>query len=315
MPKPTIALCIPAYKAVEHLPRLLDSALQQDPPFDEIIVCVDASPDETAEVARAFGVTVIVNEINLGCSVSKNRALQAATADWIHFHDADDLLLPDFTQESHHWMDLEIPPDVVIMGFNYLDFITGNHLGTGLQNDSELARDPVGYAIRHKLPNFGIYRRDKIVALGGFEEDPAMLYNEDVAFHLKLALAGLSFRASLRITSVNFRHAGSMSAANALRCDLSHYAVMRRTLEKTDGCYSSEIATRLWAAATGLATHLSWNDVDEVLSLAKKVYSGVPPMQTPLFSGVCRIFGAPMAFRIRERMIRKFKSHLRELSN
>jgi glycosyltransferase involved in cell wall biosynthesis len=101
MSRPTLALCVPAYCAEEHLPRLLATAREQVPPFDEIIVCVDASPDRTAEVAQQLGVKVLVNEQNLGCSMSKNRALTAATADWVHFHDADDVLLSGFTTEAH----------------------------------------------------------------------------------------------------------------------------------------------------------------------------------------------------------------------
>ena len=314
MAKPTIALCIPAYKAEEHLPRLLESARQQNPPFDEIIVCVDASPDATADVARTFGVTVIVNETNLGCSASKNRALEAAISDWVHFHDADDILLPDFTREAHDWMGLDNPPDVVIMGFEYLDFLTREHLTTGLQSDEQLSSDPVGYAIRNKLPNFGIYQREKISALGGFDVDPATLYNEDVAFHLKLALAGCSFRASSKVTSLNYRHGNSMSSANATRCELAHSEVMRRAAEKTGERYTGDIAARLWGAATMLASHQTWSDVDRVLALAKQIYPGIPSGQSKSFYRLCAIIGAPAAFRLRERSIRLLKPQLREKS-
>lgn len=310
--RPTIALCIPAYRAEEHLPRLLDSAKLQNPPFDEIIVCVDASPDATADVARSFDVTVIENEINLGCSASKNQALRAATADWIHFHDADDILLPEFAREAHDWMSSDQPPDVVIMGYEYLDFRTGSHLATGLQDDTELASDPVGYAIRHKLPNFGIYQREKIVALGGFDQDPATLYNEDVAFHLKLAIGGLSFRASNKVTSINYRHEHSMSAVNATKCHLAHCEVMRRAAEKTGARYSAEIASRIWGAATGLACHQAWQDVDRALSLARQIHSEIPSGQSRAFARLCSVIGPPAAFRLRERMIRIFKPQLRE---
>lgn len=314
MAKPTITLCVPAYKAEEHLPRLLESARQQDPPFDEIIVCVDASPDATAEVAKAFGVRVIVNETNLGCSASKNRGLEVATSDWVHFHDADDILLPGFTREAHYWMSLEEPPDVVIMGYEYLDFLTRNHLATGLQNDGQLASDPVGYAIRNKLPNFGIYKRKVVAPLGGFDLDPATLYNEDVAFHLKLALAGLSFRASSQITSINYRHGNSMSSANAARCELAHCEVMRRIAGKTGGRYMEDVAARIWGAATSLASHQSWNDVDNVLVVAKQIYPGIPSGQSKSFARLCAVIGAPAAFRFRERMIRLLKPQLRKKS-
>jgi glycosyltransferase involved in cell wall biosynthesis len=311
MKSPSIALCIPAYKAEEHLPRLLTSAEKQDPPFDEIIVCVDASPDRTAEVARAWGAKVLINERNEGCSASKNRAMKAASADWVHFHDADDLLLPDFTAEAHGWMGLDNPPDVVIMGFEYLDFVSHEHLATGLQNDRQLSVDPVGYAIRHKLPNFGIYQRNKILNLGGFELDPVTLYNEDVAFHLKLALAGLSFRASSKITSINYRHGDSMSSTNAVRCEVAHCEVMRRVWQKTGNHYAVDIAGRIWGAATVLASHRAWAEVSEALALAKQVFQGIPPGQSQAFVMLCRILGVGSAYRFREFAIRSFKPALR----
>jgi len=311
MGKPTIALCIPAFKAENHLPRLLESARQQDPPFDEIIVCVDASPDSSAEIARSFGATVLVNQTNLGCSASKNKALQAATADWIHFHDADDILLPGFTQEALSWGGQQSPPEVVIMGYDYVDFKTQKYLASGLQSDEHLSSDPLGYAIRNKLPNCGLYQREKILSLGGFHVDPSILYNEDVAFHIKLALAGCSFRASARITSIIYRHGDSMSSGSAVKCELAHIEVMRRVAEETGGRFSKDIAARLWASATVLACHQIWSDVDNALTLAKRLYPGVPLGQSKSFYFLCNMIGPSAAFRVREHAIRRFKPHLR----
>jgi glycosyltransferase involved in cell wall biosynthesis len=55
----TLALCIPAFNAAQFLPRLLGSAAAQKIPFDELLVYDDCSTDDTAEVARALGATVV----------------------------------------------------------------------------------------------------------------------------------------------------------------------------------------------------------------------------------------------------------------
>jgi hypothetical protein len=39
MSYPSLALCIPAYNAAKYLPRLLESAISQQIPFDENILC------------------------------------------------------------------------------------------------------------------------------------------------------------------------------------------------------------------------------------------------------------------------------------
>jgi glycosyltransferase involved in cell wall biosynthesis len=310
--KSTIALCIPAYKAEGYIERLLESARIQDPPFDQIIVCVDASPDNTADVARSFGATVIVNDSNLGCSASKNLALAAATTEWVHFHDADDLLLPGFTTEAMKWMMLNDSPDAVIMGFEYRNYATNDLLATGLVNDAELATDPVLFSICKKLPNFGIYRRVSLLNVGGFDCDPSVLYNEDVAFHTKLALAGLRFRASNIVTSVNWLHGDSMSQNNQIKCLKAHCRVMFKVANVVGHKYPKEIATRFWTAATGLAAFQDWDAVDSAIDQARRLYKGMPTDISKTFFVLCRILGPHVAFRVRERAIRLFKPRLRQ---
>ena len=92
--KQTLALCIPAYNAANFLPRLLESARRQAVPFDEIWVYDDCSTDNTSEVAKQFGARVLVGDVNRGCSYAKNRLAEVTESEWIHFHDADDALLP-----------------------------------------------------------------------------------------------------------------------------------------------------------------------------------------------------------------------------
>ena len=312
MAKPTIALCIPAYKAEEHLPRLLESARRQDPPFDEIIVCVDASPDNTADVARSFGATVIVNDSNLGCSASKNRALKVASADWIHFHDADDLLLPNFTKLATDWAAHSDCPDVVLFDFEYRDNTTGALIAVSNFSSAELKVDPIRYAILHQINPFcGLYRRSKLMEVGGYDTAPEILYNEDVAFHCKLALSGMSFGVEKECSIINYRIAGSMSQANQRKCMLAHCEVMRRTAEKTNGRYGAEIATRLWATATGLAANQDWEAADAALDRATRLYKGLPNDLSKAFAILCIILGPHLAFRVRECAIRLFKPHLR----
>jgi glycosyltransferase involved in cell wall biosynthesis len=315
MTRPTIAVCIPAYNAAAFLPRLLPSAAAQTPPFDEVIVCDDASTDATAAIASAYGAKVLSNAVNLGCSHSKNRALEAATADWVHFHDADDELLPLFTAEAHGWMAGNDPPEVVVMGFEYRDFASNQLLGTVLVDDAALAADPVGFTIRRKLPNFGIYRRDALVSAGGFDCDPSVLYNEDVAFHTKLALEGFRFRASSVVTSINWRHGDSMHGRKPVACLLAHHAVMMKVAQRAAPKYREAIARNLWLAAQGLAMYGQWEEVDEVLADARQIFSGVPSQESQDFALACQLFGPRFAFHLRERLIRLFKPELRSHLN
>ena len=97
---PRIALCVPAYNAARFLPRLFASVAEQTQPFDELWVYDDASSDDTADIAASLGARVVRGEHNIGCSGGKNRLLAETSADWVHFHDADDILHPEFVARA-----------------------------------------------------------------------------------------------------------------------------------------------------------------------------------------------------------------------
>jgi glycosyltransferase involved in cell wall biosynthesis len=299
MTAPTLALCIPAYRAEEHLPRLLETARQQDPPFDEIIVCVDASPDRTAQVAERLGARVIVNEQNLGCSGSKNQALALATSDWVHFHDADDILLPGFTREAQRWMRMLDAPDVVVMGYEWRDFETNELLAVGAVDDEAIQRDPISYTIEHMIPNFGLYRTERLKRVGGFLSNPAYLYTEDRAFHIALALQGFRFRSSTVVTSINWRHGSSMSREHQDRCNLSLIAVMKDLSvdPRVPIAARKSVHRWLWCAARELVVHRGPLDVClSAIAVAERMSPRPPAQLSTLFRGLVRLVGSERAF-------------------
>ena len=178
----------------------------------------------------------------------------------------------------------------------------------------ELERDPLRYAILHQINPFcGLYRRSSLLRVGGYDVDPLILYNEDVAFHIKLASLGLSFSAEKEVSIINYRMPGSMSSSNQLKCLLAHVEVMRRISIKTDRFYSREIKFKLWRAAQGLASMTEWAHVDQALGIASRVSPVLPSGISPLFAALVRLFGDRLAFRFREYGIRLFKPHLRKL--
>ncbi len=66
---------------------------------DEIVVVDHGSTDKTVEIARALGARVIVTPDWPGFGPQKNRALQAATGDWILSLDADEWIEPQLAAE------------------------------------------------------------------------------------------------------------------------------------------------------------------------------------------------------------------------
>lgn len=77
------------------LPHCLESAAFAD----EIVVVDSHSSDRTVEIARAHGARVIETADWPGFGVQKNRAVDAATGDWILSLDADERVTPELRDE------------------------------------------------------------------------------------------------------------------------------------------------------------------------------------------------------------------------
>lgn len=315
-PRPTLALCIPAYNAAWCLPRLLGSAAAQTVPFDEILVYDDGSTDDTAAVAEALGARVVRGDVNVGCSAGKNRLADAATSDWVHFHDADDDLLPTFVETVRRWTTREDGPDVVLLYYEYRNAETEEFLGGPDFDAAFLRQDPVEFVLRNKVVNFGLYRRVPFLAAGGFDLDPNVLFNEDAALHQRLALAGLRFDFEPELTCVNYRYGVSMSASNQRKCSLARYHVLKKAAEQAPPRHRPAIAEALWQAAGVSGSHLDWPTSDAAVALARELAGPRPPETAG--SSSFRTFAAlapRAALRLREQAVRRLRPHLRAGSN
>jgi len=307
----TLSLLIPAYNAGWCLPRLLKSAQAQTIPFDEIWVYDDCSTDDTAAVAEAHGARVLRGDVNKGCSAGKNALARHVETDWVHFHDADDELLPNFVELARKWMDRG-DKDIVLFDYEWRDNDTGQLLAHTRFNDEALVADARRYAITTQINPFcGLYRRTKMLEAGGYDEDPLVLYNEDVAFHIRMAFAGLSFTADGETSLINYRVGGSMSAANQTKCALAQYHVMRKTLALPSAhLYRSQIAANLWDIAGRLAAQNESPVAAECAKLARK--NALPPASSgKLYFRVIARFFPTLAIQFREMAIRRFRPELR----
>ncbi|OJW15062.1 glycosyltransferase family A protein [Mucilaginibacter sp. 44-25] len=307
----TLALCIPAYNAEKYLPRLLNSAKKQAIPFNEIWVYNDCSTDGTANVAENYGACVLQGDVNRGCASGKNRLAEITTCDWIHFHDADDDLLPNFTTEVHQWIkERGSEFDVLLLNFDYTDAHTGKLLSRPNHDSEQLHADPLRYAINNKIVNFGVYKREAFLKAGGFDLDEKVLYNEDNAFHQRLAKHNYRFDYLPEVTCINYRYSESMSASNVLKCARANYHVLLKTASTHGQKYPLELARQLWLCIATLASCQDWEYVHKAIDLSKRLGYPYSPEGSTGFKLLTRInpfFGA----WAREKMIRLLKPHLR----
>ncbi len=104
MDKPFISICIPAYKRVNYLQRLLQSIVTQTYVDYEIIITDDSHDDKVKDLVESFSGSISINYFkNLpaaGTPDNWNIAMQKAKGEWIKLmHDDDWFALPTSLQK------------------------------------------------------------------------------------------------------------------------------------------------------------------------------------------------------------------------
>ena len=311
--RPSLALCIPAYKAEAFLPRILGSAKKQLIPFDEIVVYDDVSPDGTARVAEALGARVIRGETNRGCTWARKVMAESVQSDWIHFHDADDDMTERFTTLAHNWMARADAPDVVLFNYDWIDDHSGELLGR-VRFDKPLAEeDAVLFTLKTQVNPFcGLYRRSRFLEAGGPDLDPEVRQCEDMAMHSKLALWGLTFsvEAGDPVTIINYRQSSSMSRGPEAYKKLVH-AILHLYKKNYEDLksrphgkrYFDAIGQRMWVHTRHAAWVAEWEVVRASIDLAKKCGVKLPTGDSRSFRMLCAL-NPFIAVTVRELMSR-----------
>ncbi|KAA8996988.1 glycosyltransferase family 2 protein [Affinibrenneria salicis] len=99
-----LSLIIPVYKVEAYIEDCLNSVLSQLPPWAEVILVNDGSPDDAMLVAGQVierfvhlqRQIIILEQPNQGLSAARNTGIGHARGRYIGFLDSDDLLLADY---------------------------------------------------------------------------------------------------------------------------------------------------------------------------------------------------------------------------
>lgn len=92
--KPKVSVVVPAYNAAYTIREAVLSALRQTMSDLEVVVCNDASTDETLSVLNSLHdvrLVVLTNPVNQGEGLSRDNAISVARGEWIAVLDADDI--------------------------------------------------------------------------------------------------------------------------------------------------------------------------------------------------------------------------------
>ena len=188
---PLISIVIPTYNRRDFVIEAIESCLAQTYENIEIIVVDDGSSDGTARVLRArYGdrIHLIVQE-NQGPAIARNRGIDAANGDFIHFLDADDWLMPDKLRLCLGRFKRQPDIDVIYTHHQLMSSDGKAHLPTPpfRQFGDDIFCQLLRNSGDHILLSTTMMRKGALRAVGGFENSVDFRSAEDWDLFLRLA--------------------------------------------------------------------------------------------------------------------------------
>ena len=114
---PLVSVLVATYNSQDFIKETLDSLLKQTYKNIEIVVCDDASSDNTLSIVKRYlekdkRIRIIENEKNLGISLNMNNGIRQCRGEYIAILDADDWAYPYRIEEQVKIM--ETDRDIVL---------------------------------------------------------------------------------------------------------------------------------------------------------------------------------------------------------
>lgn len=94
-----VSVVIPVYNGEQYISSCLDNLMNQSYKNLEIIVINDGSSDNSEQIIKNYPVKLISLTSNSGISIARNRGIDTAKGEFIHFMDVDDSINSDYYKE------------------------------------------------------------------------------------------------------------------------------------------------------------------------------------------------------------------------
>ena len=293
-PGPTLAVLITYYGERELLRECVESVLAQEGRPDEILVYDDASPHPAEDyLPEGFPGRVVRGAVNRGPCHGRNVLLREATADYVHFHDADDLFDSGWCRRVRETLD-ETGADVVfteITSYRDGELLSERVLGLERLEREDLVRFCLSGSM---LVPSGTYRRELVLALGGYREE--LWQTEDYDFHVRMAVRGPRF-AVVPEPLVRIRVRAEGRSQKRIEVWTSAVQAVRLLAAEIPAEYRPELAEAAVRAGSVLYKEGALEEARDAFRLAERI--GPPDYrgQRGLYRAVARTFGAEAAER------------------
>lgn len=194
---PSVSVCIPVYNGADHIAEAIRSVLDQTHSDLELVVCDNASTDDTLAVVARFEdprIRVVTSDTNIGAGANWNRCLREAASDIVKILCADDVMLPAMIERE--LVAISSDDDVVLVSARryVIDEAGRRTMVRGMKGEGRVpGHDAVRKVIRSGSNALGetssvLLRRSAALAAGAFREDSP--YTVDVDLWVRMLLLG-----------------------------------------------------------------------------------------------------------------------------
>lgn len=221
--KVKVTVGIPTYNRAAWLQEAMTSVLAQTYEDFRVLVCDNASDDDTPHVVGAFRDARIDyhrSSENIGMIANFNRVIHLAESDFLVVLPDDDALHPEYLQSTVTQLDSHPSVGVVHTGYDLIDqdstVIQSARMLTGSERDGGL--EPRERFLERSMRSLGgpvcwtsaLFRTDAIVGAGGLDADE--LPFADVPLFMRIALGWDYFSLSAPLVRLRV-HGESETAA------------------------------------------------------------------------------------------------------
>lgn len=186
-----ISVLMSVYNGATTVERAIDSILRQTLSDFELILCDDASTDETWAILSAYAerddkIHLLRNAENRGLGYSLNRCLELAQGEYIARQDADDISAPDRLERTLDYLRVHDLP-YAACGVHIFD-------DEGVWSRRLFPEVITEHIIAQKNPFFHptmLFRREVLLGVDGYHVTKVTRRTEDYDLVMRLAARGI----------------------------------------------------------------------------------------------------------------------------
>jgi glycosyltransferase involved in cell wall biosynthesis len=207
---PKLSIITTVYNVEEYLRPSLESVFAQTFSDFELILVNDGSTDHTRDILLEYmerpNVRLLENRYNEGIPVSRNRALLAASGEYVAIHDGDDISLDHRFEKEVAFLDEN--PDIGFMGGHAIKISAAGEKIGSMHYPPATTPEAFMIVTRYKLnpiidPSC-MYRRQLILDNGGYSMDPEIRTALDFHLWCRLLCKGVKL-ANLQEPLIKYR--------------------------------------------------------------------------------------------------------------